>query len=122
MRTFLILDDDPDNRFLIRYGLTKAFPGAHVLEYDDADKALAGIREVRLDAVVSDHHLSTRDGASFITDLRSLGNTCPIVMVTASSDPAVHRRAYEAGASRVFSGNDLDFAGYLRLALEQHSS
>jgi CheY-like chemotaxis protein len=50
--------------------------------------------------------------------LRARGALCPILMVTGSSDPKMHARALAAGASRVFSGTEVDFTDYLREQLK----
>lgn len=116
--TFLVLDDDGDSRFLARHALEKAFPGSAVLEATSTDEAIQAAKNATFDGVITDHHLATRDGAAMIGKLRDLGVRCPVVMVTASSDPAVFRRAYAAGAARVFAGTDFDFVGYFRAVLD----
>ncbi len=116
-RTFLVLDDDADTRFLTRHALLRAFPGARVLECAHPDDAVTQASGIDLDGVLTDHHLGDSDGVSIIKRLRAVGVRCPVVMVTASSDPSVFRRAYEAGAERVFCGSDFDFVGYFRRVL-----
>lgn len=120
-RTFLILDDDADNRFLIRHRLLKAFPEALIIECHDPVQALAEASEQRPSAVISDHHLGLGDGIGFIEQLRADGHRCPVLMVTASSDPAVHLRARAAGAAGVFAAADRDFIDFLGLALDEAS-
>lgn len=116
-KTFLLLDDNEDNRFLTGYALRKAFPGARVIESFDPDQALQFAQYLALDGVLTDHHLGARTGATFIRELRDLGVKCPVVMITASSDPAVHERAYGAGADQVFAGCEADFVSYFRTRL-----
>lgn len=113
-RTFLIVDDTEDNRFLAGHALRKAFPGAHIVEASTADEALDIAPKLALDGVLTDHHLGASDGDKLMRDLAAAGVRCPVVMVTASPDPAVHRRAREAGAAQVFSGTKTDFVGYFR--------
>lgn len=113
-RTFLIVDDTEDNRFLAGYALRKAFPGACIVEASTAEEALNIAPKLDLDGVLTDHHLGASDGAQLMHDLAAAGVRCPVVMVTASPDPAVHRRAREAGAAQVFSGTKTDFVGYFR--------
>ena len=112
--TFLVLDDDPDNRFLVQHALRKAFPDAVVLEASFTDEAVTRAAGVDLDGIITDHHLGRVDGSSLVQRLREVGVQCPVVMITSSSDPAVFRRAYEAGAARVFAGSDVDYVGYFR--------
>jgi CheY-like chemotaxis protein len=113
-RTFLLVDDSEDNRVLAGYALRKAFPGAHIAETDQIEEALRLARQLRPDGILTDHHLGTRCGASFMKELHQDGIHCPVVMVTASLDPAVHQRAYTAGAAHVFAGADFDFVGFFR--------
>lgn len=114
---FLVIDDDADTRFLHRHVLSKAFPGCIVVEADSTDSALAAATAVPIDAVISDHHLAGEEGTTCIRSLHAQGVTCPIVMVTSSVDPAVHRAAYAAGVNRVFSDVDADIVSYLRSVL-----
>ena len=113
-RRFLVVDDSEDNRFLARHALLKAFPGAEVIEAATAEAAIGIAQSAHLDGVVTDHHLGDQDGAGFMQQLRDAGVRCPVVMVTASSDPRVHRRAYDVGAARVFAGSDWDFVPFFR--------
>jgi DNA-binding NarL/FixJ family response regulator len=113
-RTFLVLDDDDDTRHLTRVHLQRAFPGVVVLECTDTEAAISQAQGHDLDGVITDHHLGTSEGSSIIQRLRDAGVRCPVVMFTGSSDPSVYRRAYEAGAARVFAGSDTDYIGYFR--------
>jgi CheY-like chemotaxis protein len=113
-RTFLILDDTEDNRLLTAHALRKAFPGSKILESESLETALVTARGAKLDAIVTDHHLGTKEAPEFMRRLRELCVDCPVVMVTANSDPRIHRRAYAAGAARVFFGSDLNFVDYFR--------
>jgi CheY-like chemotaxis protein len=117
--TFLVLDDDDDSRFLTQHALKRGFPGCHVVESLSPDDTLLQIHAVRPDGILTDHHLGTHDGAAFMHQLRDAGVTCPVVMLTSSSDPTVHRRAYEAGAAHVFAGSDRDFVGFFRSQLQR---
>lgn len=112
--TFLILDDDANNRFLAGHALQREFPGCNLVESHSVDSALQVAKTQRFDGIVTDHHLGDGTGAEFVQQLRASGITCPVVMVTASSDPAVINRALTAGATRVFSGLDFEFARYFR--------
>lgn len=121
-RTFLVVDDNEDNRYLASYALQKAFPGANVVEAHMIDDALRLARELHPDAILTDHHLSVDYGTHFVEKLAANGIRCPVVMVTASLDPSVHRRAYAAGAAHVFAGHDFDFIGYFHDWFAQHGS
>lgn len=114
---FVLLDDDEDNRLLIGSALRRAFPGAQLLEPVTVPEAIAAVEGVHIDGVITDHHLADAEGPEFVHALRARGVDCPIIMVTTSSDPRVHRRAYAAGADRVFNDLELLCVPYLRRVL-----
>ncbi|MEO5960133.1 MAG: response regulator [Opitutaceae bacterium] len=111
------MDDAEDNRVLTAIALGKGFPGSVTLECATLEEAIGAAGDRTLDAVITDHHLGAEDGEEFMRALRAVSGGCPVVMVTASSDPSVHRRAYAAGAHRVFAGADFDFVPYLQAIL-----
>ncbi len=113
-RTFLILDDDKDTRFLTRHALERAFPRAIVIECESTEAALRSAEGRTFDGVITDHHLGARGGDEFVRELRARGVRCPIVMVTASCDPKTFQRAYDAGAAHVFADEDYDIVGFFR--------
>lgn len=113
-RTFLIVDDTEDTRVLTGILLQKAFPGARIVGTDQLDDALRVAHEIHPDGIITDHHMGTGEGDGFVRRLAEAGLKCPVVMVTSSSDPAVQRRAYDAGAAHVFAGRDFDFVGYFQ--------
>jgi CheY-like chemotaxis protein len=85
-----------------------------VVECSTIDEALRACKRARFDGVLTDHHLADQNGPAFMAQLRAAGVRCPVVVVTGSSNPEVHARAYAAGASRVFFGSEMDFTGYFR--------
>ena len=116
---FLVLDDDADARFIRTQALKKAFPRSTVVQCDSPAAALEASATKRFDAIITDHHLGLEDGAKFVENLRTRGGDCPVIMDTGSSDPAVHQRAYKAGAERVFFGGNRDFTTYLKQKLSR---
>lgn len=117
-RSFLLVDDSEDNRFLQAHALRRAFTGARIVEAATVEQALSAAAVDRFDGVITDNHLGAKEGPEFVQHLRAAGVSCPVVMVTASSDPNVHRRAYDAGAARVFFDSDLDYVGFFRRRFE----
>lgn len=114
---FLIVDDEEDSRFLVRHFLLKAFPAAQVTECTSLEAALETVRQGCFDGIITDHHPGSTDVVGVIKEARKRDTHCPIVMMTASSDPQVLRRAYDAGASQVFTEGNFNFTGYLRSTL-----
>lgn len=114
---FLVLNDDPDLRFLQRHALQKAFAGCQVHEAVTCEEALGIASRSEHDAVIADNQLQGTSGAECIATLRGMGVTCPLIIVTSSEDPKVHRAALASGADRVFPPAHPDYIGFLRSTL-----
>ena len=86
-RTVLVVDDEPDMRFLLRLTLESA--GFAVIEAAHGEAALEAVSRRRPDAVVTDRMMPRCDGDELIRRLRADEQTAtiPIVMVTATSSP-----------------------------------
>ena len=80
-RKFLIVDDNPDSRFLLVKTLLRKFPQAVLQETQDADTAIAIAKTERLDAMVV-HRAMEVDGITLVRLLRHVSPTAPIVMVS----------------------------------------
>jgi CheY-like chemotaxis protein len=116
--TIMVVDDDPDAQFFVERSLGRALGRCKVITFPTAAAALAELkRGTAVDAIVTDHQLREATGCEFIGEVREAGHTCPVVMVTCSSDPEVARKAYAAGATRVFEAGGDDFAEFLKSIL-----
>ena len=96
---FLIIDDNPDSRFLLVKTLLRKFPQAVLKETQDGDTSIAVARSEPLDAVVV-HRAVEMDGVSLVRLVRQVNSTVPIVMVSGIDRS---RAAAEAGASTFLS-------------------
>lgn len=96
---FLIVDDNPDSRFLLVKTLLRKFPQAVLQETQDGESALAMARSEKLDAVVV-HRAAEVDGITLVRNLRLTNAKIPIVMVSGidRTQPAM-----EAGANTFLS-------------------
>lgn len=119
--TILIVDDDPDNRFLLAHGLKKLFKDCAVVSCSSAAEAMALVKTKQIDAIITDHHLGDQTGCEFISQVRRRGVSCPMVMVTGSSDPKVEHDAYLAGATKVFPAGRGDYAGFVARVLNDQT-
>ena len=104
MRRFLIVDDNPDGRFVVSKTLLRTFPDAIVQECQNSDTALAIVREEPLDAVLS-HRTAEVEGLVLIRLLRDVNPTIPIIMFSGIDRTA---DAAAAGATRF-----LDYSEWL---------
>jgi CheY-like chemotaxis protein len=81
----LVVDDEPDQRFLLRKTFERA--GHEVSEAGDGATALVAVRESPPDLVVTDMMMPVMGGAELIRRLRREPATAGIPIMAASGDP-----------------------------------
>jgi CheY-like chemotaxis protein len=84
MARILVVDDEPDERFLVGRTLTRA--GHEVAVAGDGAAGLKAVRERSPDLVVTDIMMPVMDGAEFIARLRGDPATAAIPILAASGD------------------------------------
>jgi CheY-like chemotaxis protein len=84
MLRILVVDDEPDQRFLLRRIFEKA--GHEVTDVCDGAAALRAVRESPPDLVVTDVMMPVMGGAELIRRLRSEPATAAIPILAASAD------------------------------------
>jgi two-component system chemotaxis response regulator CheY len=97
-KSLLVVDDEPDIRFLLR--LTLEREGYVVNEAGTGEEALDMIEDgVVVDLVLLDLNLPNMNGFGVIRSLRHMGHIDPpaIFMITADADPELPERAIAAG-------------------------
>jgi two-component system, chemotaxis family, chemotaxis protein CheY len=88
----LLVDDEPDVRFMTRLTLTRA--GWELTEAGSGDEALSLAAEASFDAIVLDQRMPGLTGIETARELRSAQrHTCPIVLFSAYLTPEVARDA-----------------------------
>ena len=92
----LLVEDEP----ALARGLSDNFrdEGYEVQVEARGDRALAAVRDARPDLVVLDVMLPGRSGLDVLRDLRSAGDTVPVLMLTARSDVVDRVVGLELGA------------------------
>ena len=85
MPRILVVDDEPDQRFLLRRIFERA--GHQVAEACDGAAALRAVRDSPPDLVVTDIMMPVMDGAELIRRLRGEPATTGIPVLAASGDP-----------------------------------
>jgi two-component system response regulator QseB len=95
MKVLLIEDDR-----MIGWGLSRGLTdeGFAVDWLDDGDAASVACSERSYDAAILDLGLPSRDGLQVLAELRSHGNTLPIVVLTARDSVAERIKGLDAGA------------------------
>jgi CheY-like chemotaxis protein len=94
-RRFLVVDDNPDSRFLLVKTLVRKFPTAEIAEAQTADLALS--LALTGPMVIITHRAADMDGIELVKRLREQNSRTPILMVSSiERTPA----ALAAGANR----------------------
>jgi CheY-like chemotaxis protein len=98
MKTVLLVDDD--NVFLLAIGVSLKRMGYTVCTSKDAACAVSAVCKNNPDVVVLDISLPAGDGFLVAERLQKLSEAAatPIIIVTASENPDLPRRAMKAGA------------------------
>jgi CheY-like chemotaxis protein len=113
----LVVDDDRDTREMLRQILTHV--GALVTTAADGESALAILRNVAADVVVSDLSMPRHDGRWVARNLRALGGRqgkVPAIAITAYRETELERDALAAGFD-VYLEKPLDFRGLIETIL-----
>lgn len=93
----LVVDDEPAIRQSLKSLLERAFPQAGVVLASNAQDALGVLQSVRVDLVLSDHHMPGMDGVTLLTHARALAPRALRVLLTAHADFRAAQRAVNEG-------------------------
>ncbi|WP_342643969.1 response regulator transcription factor [Rhodoligotrophos ferricapiens] len=114
---FIIADDHPLFRDALRHALTAAYAGAQVEEAGSLDQVTALLEQHdALDLVLLDLKMPGVHGLAGLAFLRAQFPEVPTVVVSATEDPPVIRRAMALGASGFIPKSAP--AGTIRRAIE----
>jgi CheY-like chemotaxis protein len=107
MARVLVIDDEPDVRWLIRMSLERA--GHEVLAAEDGLRGIALARKQRPEIIVLDLMMPVMDGYAVLAELAKDARTAdvPVVVLSARAIPDEAERATSAGA-RLFLEKPFD--------------
>ncbi len=96
MSKLLLVDDDPNTLA----SLARAFrlAGHDVVISESADRALEQVRAQKFDMILSDVVMPGKDGIALLAELKTLGVTTPIVMISGQANVDMAVRATRLGA------------------------
>ncbi len=96
VKTILVVDDEPGNRRLYSEILHQG--GHQVIERADAISAMALIREgASIDLVVTDYRMPDMSGIEFVTAMRQVLPSVPVIMITAYASIDNYFRSLDLG-------------------------
>jgi diguanylate cyclase (GGDEF)-like protein/PAS domain S-box-containing protein len=121
----LVVDDDPDDRFLIldlfaRLGSDQPYQVDTVSSFDEAVKVLATHRH---EVVLTDFQLGAYTGADLLRTTASDAQRPPMIVLTGHGSPEIDRLCLAEGAADYLVKERLDAIGLersLRYAVERH--
>lgn len=95
--TILYVEDNPDNRILVRRVLTAE--GYSVMEAGNAAEALDVLNKVKTDLILMDINMPDVDGYALTTKIKSIPDymNIPIIAVTANVMRGDREKSLEAG-------------------------
>lgn len=104
----LVLDDDPDDTFLICDTIDSitASPYQYAVAHTP-EEARSFLEERSFDIALCDYRLGATSGIDFINSIRALGYTVPVILLTGMEDRSTDEEALAAGASDFISKSGL---------------
>jgi len=94
----LVVDDDEVDRMAVRRALKAAGLQMELSQTDSCAGAIAALQQQQFDCVLLDYFLPDGDGLNLIQQVRSLGITVPLVVLTGQGDEQVAVELMKAGA------------------------
>jgi len=78
----LLVEDNLDDRKVIRHVLEKAFAGVVILDTGSRDTAYQELKSNTYDIILTDLHLQGFTGWDVVADVRKLGLQVPVILIT----------------------------------------
>jgi DNA-binding response OmpR family regulator len=69
----------------------------------NGDEALFEIAKQNYNVIITDLVMPQKDGLAFITELRKLGNTTPVIVTSGITDDLIHDQLYELGIEKIYT-------------------
>jgi PAS domain S-box-containing protein len=93
----LVVDDNPDDRALIKRELSREFPRVQVTEVADAQAQTLALAGEPQDLAITDYQLGWSNGLAILRDLKARWPHCPVVMFTGTGSEEVAVEAMKNG-------------------------
>jgi two-component system cell cycle sensor histidine kinase/response regulator CckA len=93
----LLVDDNPDDRLLIRRALTREFAELEISEVGDPESLARAIEAGPYDLVITDYGLGFTDGFALLDSLKSQWPECPVILCTGTLSEEIAVEALRKG-------------------------
>ncbi len=98
-RRVLVIDDNPDDRELLRRSLERSMSDRYeVFEAKDGEEGLRRVEEIEPDCALLDYSFPGRDGLSILSDIRADHPDLPVILLTGFGNESVAVKALQLGA------------------------
>ncbi|MGH7396493.1 MAG: response regulator [Candidatus Rokuibacteriota bacterium] len=93
----LLVDDNPDDRLLIRRALTREFPDLALTEVGDPAGLARALDDGPFDLVITDYGLGFTDGLALLDTLKAQWPECPVILCTGTLSEEIAVEALRKG-------------------------
>ena len=93
----LLVDDNPDDRTLIRRALVREFPELEILEVGDPERLARALEDGPFDLVITDYGLGFTDGFALLDRLKAQWPECPVILCTGTLSEEIAVEALRKG-------------------------
>jgi DNA-binding NtrC family response regulator len=93
----LVVDDNPDDRALIKRELSREFPRLQVTEVAAPQGLAQALAGDPFHLVITDYMLGWGDGLTILRDLKALWPECPVIMFTGTGSEEIAVEAMKTG-------------------------
>ena len=93
----LLVDDNPDDRFLVIRELGREFSALHVTEITEQEGFNQALENGSFDLIITDYQLCWSDGLAILRAAKSKWPDCPVVMFTGTGSEEIAVEAMKSG-------------------------
>ena len=97
----LLVDDNPDDRMLIRRALVREFPELEIIEVGDPKSLARALEDGPFDLVITDYGLGFTDGFALLDRLKAQWPECPVILCTGTLSEEIAVEALRKGPRRL---------------------
>ncbi|OGP70049.1 MAG: hypothetical protein A2Y80_01135 [Deltaproteobacteria bacterium RBG_13_58_19] len=93
----LVVDDNPDDRVLIKRELSREFPRVQVTEVTNAQAHTLALAGAPQDLAITDYQLGWSNGLAILQEIKARWPECPVIMFTGTGNEEVAVEAMKHG-------------------------